>query len=368
MSVKLIVHPGHYKCGSSTIQNFLSVNLDTLEEMGIGIVNQDLNIGKPVNKSWSKPDNYFERMIFENNKLGDFQERLLNLKQAADNSKYHTIILTEERLSDRRTLYGSLTLHSAIADVFENIKVIYYMRRQDDFILSAWQQWGHKEQKTLLEYTNILLENGMANFLQNIKKFKEFYGTNNIEVSLLNRITLIKGDLMTDFLSRIGIEDTPERFQKVDNSNKGINIQYCDILRRTPGWYQNVTDNSVRKMLETYCLNSRDILFDRKKSMEFYKICNEIMEYYLADNKELYKQYFKSYDFDILFGKTKNIEALIDQKKNEEIEELKDLLAIQNDLIFSLIKHHEEIQKRIKKLSQSFSFKIKNKLKTILKI
>jgi len=368
MSVKLILHPGHFKCGSTTIQDFLSINLHALEEKGIGIVNQDIEIGEPKDKSWSKPYEYFEKMIFENKTLGDFQKKLVKLKQVANESKYHTIILSEERLSDRRTLDGTIQVHEAIADIFNHIKVIYYIRRQDDFMLSAWQQWGHKEGKILEEYSKELQENGVANFLLNIQKLQGFYGKDNIVVSLLNGETLIKGDLVTDFLSRIGIKDTGENFQRVDNSNKGINILYCDILRRIPGWYLDVTDNSVRYMLETFCQKSQNILFEKKKSIDFYRICNDIMDYYLAENKELHKRYYKELDFEALFGKTKNIQVLIERKKKEEMEELKDLLAIQTDLIFTLIKDYEEIQWKMKKLNQSLTFRIKKRFSRLFKI
>ena len=136
MPKKLILHIGANKTGSSAIQRFLSTNNLALREEGIIVPNKNFQVARNI-----EGHHVFSFVELLNNPL-EGQKRLGDALDAVDAAypKATAILLSAE----------NLTANPAAPSLFEDlvkrydIEVIIYIRRQDEFILSSWQQWYSK--------------------------------------------------------------------------------------------------------------------------------------------------------------------------------------------------------------------------------
>ena len=103
-----------------------------------------------------------------------------------------------------------LDFHRVLAARFAHVQVIYYIRKQDDWLLSAWQQWGHKTGKLLDAWVDYCLLSHLPSFLWNANHFQEIYGASSLSVVPMHRTALLNGALVADFYQRLGI-DAPDR-------------------------------------------------------------------------------------------------------------------------------------------------------------
>ena len=337
--MKLILHVGHNKCGSSTIQSFLKANISKFNNQRIGIVNQFMKISDSDDKNWVQPGMYFHKILFTENK-SDIKRDLILLKEEAEIKNLNSIILSDERLSSRLCFNNDKNLLEDISSVFNNIEVIYYIRRQDEYCLSAWQQWGIKQGKSFQEYMIDSYRLKEPDYKLSIEGFKSIFGEHALKVGFINKITLFNENLLSDFISKLGFED--KDFSLVSDANKGIHAGYSDILRRTSKVFGSPVDNEIKKLINKNITNSSDIIYSKEKPVIFYSYSNEIMSFYEKDNIEIHNTYFPNYDFNLLFDKNK-YKIKSDKEIFEiEIEQLKNLIAIQNDFIFTMINRNNK--------------------------
>jgi len=359
--MRLILHPGHGKCGSSTIQRFLKRNLKRLHEHRIGVVNQNLEIGIPRRYEWDTPALFLKEFIIGNQKPNLLKEKLCWLKKNARKKNYEAVILSAENLSNERCYNAQFRIHEAFQNVFEEILIIYYIRRQDEFLLSAWQQWGMKKGLTFPEYVEKSMRTNQPNYLQWIQEFEKIYGKEMLKVGLVNHETLFKGDLLSDFTPKVGLDDG--QFEKVSNANVSLHLTYSEVLRRISGHFKDHLDNQIKNLLNRKSTYAKHILFSNRKPSVFFKYSKQIMEYYYEINRRIHAEFFNQYDFEKLFGKEKYCSNSREQDSSDEIDEIKEIIAIQNDLIFGLIAKQEKMEKHVRDLSQE---KLMIKLRNIL--
>jgi len=360
--MKLILHPGHGKCGSSTLQEFLKKNLDKFEDLGIGIVNQNLELGKLRKQDWAPPTFMIQDILAGRIEPEIVKIKFEKLKDETRKRRFKAIILSCIHLLHTKRINGEILIHDEIKRTFEEVLVIYYIRRQDDFLLSAWQQWGIKRGLTFPEYIEESKLIQRPSYLKSIKDFQSIYGKEALKLGLINRQILYKGDLLTDFIHRIGLENDP--FEKVSDVNISINLSYSDILRRISGYFKDQSDNHLKNLLQRNSTNAKHILFSNRKPSFFYNYSLQIMQFYEDINREIHEEFFNQYDFEELFGKNIYDFKTGDQRLPDEMEELKEVIAIQNDLIFSLISKHANLANRMNSHSRK---KIKSRVRRFLK-
>ena len=149
---------------------------------------------------------------------GDFsllEKRIENVIANAQASDVHTIVLSAENLSG----FPTRPIHKLFSKYFNVRRVLYYIRRQDDFILSAWQQWGHKTGRGFAEFCDEQLAGGFPNYIENTKMLKSHYGNDILNVAPFSRKAFHNGDFICDFLIRTGLDSVikPEPATIVEN-------------------------------------------------------------------------------------------------------------------------------------------------------
>ena len=299
MKMDLILHPGHGKCGSSSIQKFLYDNRAAFEEKGCAVPDRffhfrfergcDFSVSQPV-------VNY----LAEVNKQGThflLDQRIENAIENAQKSGIHTFILSAENLANSATGL----LHEIFLKYFDVKKVLYYIRRQDDFLLSAWQQWGHKSGKRFIEYCNQQMKSGYPCYAENAEMLASHYGRDALEVAPFSRKAFHNGDLISDFLVKTGLAAFIHPKPTSSVENRSLNPLVCDYLAQFPDIYATGHDNRPKMNLQKY-ESSEPWLFDPRKDYMTKAGRRAILSHFEAENRHLHAVYFPGLSFDLLFG------------------------------------------------------------------
>lgn len=323
---KLILHIGGGKTGSSAIQHFLASNRTKLNEFGVGIPTHDL---KPKSRVTGEHVWYFNKIRKLN--PGDASALLRrDLKPIgfSQNSNIHTIILSAENLSDPHRWN---TLFSPLRDEYD-IEIIFYIRRQDDYLISAWQQWYAKINDDFWPW---ILSNvgSKGDWLTTINDYAQFIPDDKMNIGLFQRASLKNGNVVEDFISKLGASFADyDGWKEVNNeSNSSVNLAIQDIVEKNQHLFENSHDNGFYNFILEYSPSAKKtpnhtlLSFDQRRA---------IIHQYNRQNSEIKSRFFK--DRVTLFDpprKNKKVvskEELLDMKLNTVFEVLYGLYKERN--------------------------------------
>ena len=326
---RLVLHPGHPKCGSSSIQHALFSNIKPLKERGVII---------PARR----PNRVFGQSC-ERQDFAGLEKWLNDILDETRRAGGDTVVISAENLGVRRMVTEGRPIHEMLYRCFKTVDVVYYVRRQDAWMVSQWQQWGHKQGLDLEAFIDGRLEDHQPDYLTSASAFEEIYGSERVAVVPLHRRTLLGGNLIVDFGRRSGVGPLP-----VDDEDRKRNASmggyFCDVLARVPHVYdqalasrvsEGVTDQSVRRLLER-SVGSRELLFSGDKRIMSVKQRRRVLEHFVADNKKLHERFFGDVAFDLVFGQPVDDEQDI-QALRDCVDGLTDVVAIQMELILKLL-------------------------------
>ncbi len=234
----LYLHIGHPKSGSTTLQNFLYQNWLVLKERGFEIPSPKLL----VTHGSRKPGNPLHTLktIRE---TGDIKPILSWIENARTTTPHTTkLILSSEFLASP----GWATLLAPLAEIC-SIHLIYYIRRQDQLLLSAWRQWGLKRGLSLDELITRRLRNNQPNFSAIIKEWQEAIPLSSCRVRFLNSTFLEKGNLLEDFCLALGT--TRNSLTRSEDKNLSYDGRLLHYVSRHPQLFKNPDDNRILKLL-----------------------------------------------------------------------------------------------------------------------
>lgn len=221
------LHIGTDKAGSTSIQGFLHDNRETLKARGY-YVPLSLGKGKQVALSLytKKPS-----------RLGD-EDPVWRHSRFKDPSTFHAeverrfaremarvdapaVIMSAEGLH-RRNPAAISRLKALLEPWFSQIYVVIYLRAQDGYVLSQYQQVVRSgKSHSLKEHVVGSLLRNDHDYNAKLKKWADIFGREAIRPRLFERSRFVDGSLICDFLSTIGIED---RTWVVDEAPKNASL------------------------------------------------------------------------------------------------------------------------------------------------
>lgn len=222
MKLKLILHVGIHKTGTTAIQSFLSMNKVILKNYGFYFPQVHCTIeNKPV----------ILTQAIQNNDKDKYQKILQEIILSAKNEKCHTVILSDE---DFQLFAHFGNDNIGVLNQFFDVKIVMYIRRQDRYSESAysfWVQWYGK--RTTIEPRYLLRLFPILDYNYLLTRWENLFGISNIVLKVYDNVVL-NGNLIEDFISILDI-DRSEKWgnPKEKDSNITLNKYIIEFLRRT---------------------------------------------------------------------------------------------------------------------------------------
>jgi hypothetical protein len=197
--VRLIVHLGAAKCGSSALQRYFADNHNALKQNGILIPSK--RMGTEAAEIEGHQLWFFEYLRpFGPEQKEVFTNRIKQICAVSESQQVNTIVISAENLINPN---GFHRLFEEIHD-FAAPEFVLYIRRQDDYIISAWQQWYLKRGQPF----DLFLKSQagqIANWHEWLLPWEETVGRERISVRRYGRHYLTDGDIVKDFMTAMAL-------------------------------------------------------------------------------------------------------------------------------------------------------------------
>lgn len=218
---RLVVHIGAGKCGSSAIQQFLAVNAGSLAGDGFLVPGRYL---QPDTEGCGQHLAYFEEGIVTPGFAGEVTARLAALHDHAVEHGRRAVVVSAENLINPK---GFVDLFTPARELFD-ITIVAYVRRQDDFVISAWQQWQIKQHDDFWAYYG--RHRGGVNWHRQLEPWRCNYGRSAMVVRRYSSDALVDGDVVADFCSIIGADHT--RHRRPARANRSLHERFNPMIAR----------------------------------------------------------------------------------------------------------------------------------------
>ena len=241
--VKLFIHIGAGKCGSSAIQQFLETNVEMLRKQGILVPGRNLEDDAV---GCGQHLQFFEDGIVDDRFQSVVNDRLAELERVASTDGLHSVVISGENLINPK---GFVELFDEAAGIYD-IKIVAYVRRQDDFLISAWQQWQLKQHDSFWDY--YVKQRGKVNWHRQLERWRRRFGDEAMLVRRYASNLLVEGDVVVDFCDAIGAETADLRL--TGRANRSLHERFNHLANK-----------------------HRDVLFDSIHDHRFYTFLEEML-------------------------------------------------------------------------------------------
>lgn len=235
MPEKLTVHIGANKTGSSAIQRFLSINNLALREEGIIVPNNGFQVADRV----------------QGYHVFGFQELLGNPKEGRKQFEdaIDAVNAAYPRAATTLLSAENLTANPVAPSLFENLverydaEIIIYIRRQDEYILSSWQQWYSKVSADFWAWVISVLGT-LGDWRAYLENWETVVPKEKITVRVFERSKLEGGDIVEDFHGLLGISRPLGDFAyPEDTVNPSFSDAIMDLVKGNDLIFQGAHDN-----------------------------------------------------------------------------------------------------------------------------
>lgn len=295
----LYLHIGTSKTGTTTIQTYCGINREQLKSKGVLFPIMPYHYDR-ITKN--RNGHFLYAMIYENGVRNKEKEKQV-LKQDLDYivdcfKDYDNVLLSEESIwwataTRRKGLWKYLQEHSQQNNY--QVKIIVYLRRQDQFMMSRYNQiiktdTGGGTQR-FYEYFKDM--NGkykcVMNYRQRLDYMAKFFPKENIVVKRFDRSYFYNGDLNADFLHILGVEIDDTFAELPKDENLGISVQSGE-LKRVLNRLGTMTFAENQKLLQM--LNEcEELLPKREVSIMTTEHIEKFMKKFIDDNESIAVDY-----------------------------------------------------------------------------
>ena len=290
MKPKLYLHIGHSKVASSSIQSYMDNNIDAIRRAGYLVANIDGHFptSGPIA---SCPVGILQQARNAGPRGIELVEaRLQELLETIDEkSQFSKAIISAENLCNP----GFEPMYARAREDFE-VQLIYYIRRQDEWLVSAWKQWGIKSGKNLREFCQQGTASRYPAFAATINRWEPL--VDSMHVRPLHSSVLDGGLVTADFASAVGLDPTTLRDTGV--SNPSFDAAVLEMLSKNPYLFEHSDDNRMFDFLTEFL--SPEIK-PMRAELDWHTRMS-ICRYFEAENRKLLARFFPTGDYEEIFS------------------------------------------------------------------
>lgn len=266
--MKLVLHIGAAKAGSTSLQRHLYDQRQQLQQTGVRVVTsagQGNARGLPAAfMDDEKVDDFIaqqgfssreQRAAFNDNTLRRFTIEA-NEAQA---SGCHTLIVSSEHFQSR--LHSKTEVRrcaETFAGLFDNIQIVLYLRRQDRAAVSRYSEWlraGWAVPNPFFELDRLGREAEppvFYNYRALVERWSACFGEGSITLRPYGRDVDDRWSIVTDFLSVCGLGDGISKASSHADTRAGFSMQAqaCLVLFNTAMGEENRLQPEVKAVRE----------------------------------------------------------------------------------------------------------------------
>lgn len=370
----LYVHIGTKKTGTTSIQGFCVHNRKALESKGYcfpdlpfqyyRVTTEERNGHFLVGAVWAEDGSHDlnkERQIFQEG-MGYIRK----LFQTYDN-----IILSDEQIWKnsymvRASLWEELKEEAKKGNF--QVKIIVYIRRQDGYIGSLWNQSvktairKDRAVMTIEEYMERMPPSEQLDYYANIEKISSALGKENVIVRVFERGKFEGGSIYTDFLNILGLELTDDMKVDVDVRNTsliGNTHEIKRILNSIPEMGELDNNNFFRQVLQRCAPLSAEAY---PCSMLSKDEIQALISKYEESNRRVLNEYVKE-DWDSLFDNT-TPDLPKWEKENPYMQD--DIIRFVGMSAAFLLKENRKIREENRKAIKALEYKLSHPIRAVI--
>lgn len=278
----VVLHIGANKTGSSAIQEFLRLNVEALARACVHVAPADLLPEGKISGQhiWLVED------ALTNPREGArrIAEQIDRLMTPLDDSA--RLLISAENLSNGK---GAEALFAEVA-ARHNTRVVLYIRRQDELLLSSWQQWESKVDADFWAWLVdcVGLRGDWRGVLQD---WERIVPRTRITVRIFDRESLPDGDVIADFAQVLGLADRLPEFARPEAPvNPSFTEAVVDFAKGNPLLFRDKHDNAFYDTVsqltgDRYRRNSRESVISHAQRCA-------ILRHYAESNEWVRQAYF----------------------------------------------------------------------------
>lgn len=372
MQNTLLFHIGKMKTGTSALQLFLYNNADRLKQYGWCY--PDLGNELPEIKAWNVINKGKNGTIFytTEGRIDEFSDNWNKPWELILNYlKNYNVIISSEDISNRDTA----KFLKLAKEMYKNIKVVIYLRRQDRAVESEWNQEikaGQVCDSTINEFiSEEVLER--LHYLKLLDQISDIIGKSNLIIKVYEKRQYqgVNQTIMSDFLSILEINPNWREWEVCNIQNPRLYSNYFELKKifnkvYSLGYnedYAALYANVFMKISQEFSENKEEAYFTRKEREEF-------LEQFEIENKIIAENYLKRED-GILFYDDRMEFDLIDSNiytssEKDIVRLFSALILAQSDIIRFVHQELENIKNQNNNLANKLLMRIYNEKEIIL--
>ena len=311
--MRIFLHIGAEKTGTSSIQRFFKANRDILRSRSIlyskvaGFENHMALSAAAQNDE--KMDDL--RMVFELDtpaKVREFRTSLsIKLAEEARESGCSTLVFSGEHCSSRLVGVTEVEMLAGILrPISRDIVVVVYIRRQDDFLCSSYStdvKSGFTGEITL---PSAQLRQARYDYYELLRRWSSVFGRENILCRIYDTDRLKGGDVVEDFVDTMGLA-MDDDYVRPPRVNESLDVAALEFLRLFNKTVPRFKDNKVNRQRGNIVQMLEKISNGPGPSLPDFQL-REFMEYFRRSNALVANEYFggASPSGDPLFGELRD--------------------------------------------------------------
>lgn len=281
---RLVLHIGFYKTGTTSIQACLSVNSAQLLSQGV-FYPKDMGASYVQRRKHSPlvaalPD--MKPTWLNPKKSQTYEQAYDDLFRTLGKTEFETLILSAEVFGGRKVLQKQMDwLKQRFADY--EITIISYIRPQDAYLLSVYQQRVKGGFDEPFEFS---MHEKMPDlrFAQRLDPWRTAFGAENVIVRPFVPALWHEGELFFDFLHALGLQYDGLKIAKV--TNEGLDYRAVELVRSLNALGDR--DFATKKLRNRMAANLHEFMgedFVKKKMALSSEQSKILREFYRAENE-----------------------------------------------------------------------------------